>query len=134
VNNQDNRVAAGLGLRIVMGYGNNAVNKIVDSDDWSGISPSEIASRVDNGYEINGFHMPGIQGGSIVIFHDGQPTAPNVIAALPQIVTYMNDHHLCSTPYPPADATGGVVHNNPKPLYEPVVPVPPAITSVNGSS
>jgi peptidoglycan/xylan/chitin deacetylase (PgdA/CDA1 family) len=127
----DNALAASLGLRLVMGYGNHATSGIVDSADWSGISTAQIASRVTQGYEINGFHMPGIHGGSIVIFHDGQPTAPNVIAALSQIVDYMNAHHLCSTSTVRADATGDVVPNNPTPAPLPAsVPVPPAIGSV----
>jgi peptidoglycan/xylan/chitin deacetylase (PgdA/CDA1 family) len=132
INDYYNAIAAGLGLHVVMGYGNNAVNHVVDSADWSGLSAGQIASRVINGYPINGFHMPGIQNGSIVIFHDGQPTAPNVIAALPAIVSYMNAHNLCSSPVPTAVShpTGSVVASDPKPVTVPLAPVPPAIGSL----
>lgn len=117
INNYYNAIAAGDGLRVVMGYGNGVVNKVIDTADWSGLSSAQITSRVENGYMINGFHMPGLQNGSVVVMHDGQPTAPHSIAALPKIAAYMNQHNLCTTATPPKDATGGVVTNNPAPLH-----------------
>jgi len=47
--------------------------------------------------------------GTIIAFHDGLRTAPQMIAALPLIVAYMNAHHLGATTTVRPDATGGVV-------------------------
>jgi peptidoglycan/xylan/chitin deacetylase (PgdA/CDA1 family) len=120
VNSYDDLLARNLGYRIVMPWGTPSGN-IVDSRDWTGISPAEIASDVINGYTLNGNSYSGIKADSIVSMHDGDDSAPNMIAALQQIVDYMNTQHLCSTATIRQDATGGYVP----------VPAPPEPTSGN---
>ncbi len=95
VNAADERTAAGLGLRVVLDSGTN----IIDSNDWAGLTAAQIAARVD----------PRLRDGTIIAFHDGLRTAPQMIAALPLIVAYMNAHHLGATTTVRPDATGGVV-------------------------
>ncbi len=105
-------LARSLGYRIVMPWalGANTGTRIVDSKDWSGISPEQIASNVVNGFtDANGFH-PGINANSIIAMHDGETaTTLNTIASLQLIVDYMNANHYCATSTIPDDATGGVV-------------------------
>jgi peptidoglycan/xylan/chitin deacetylase (PgdA/CDA1 family) len=102
-------IARNLGYRIVMPWGAPTAN-IVDSQDWTGISPAAIAANVTQGYTKNGNFYPGIKDGSIVAMHDGEDqTTLNTIAALQPIVDYMNAKHLCSTGSIRADATGGIV-------------------------
>lgn len=91
----DERTAASLGLRIVLDSGTN----IIDSNDWTGLTAAQIAARVD----------PRLRDGTIIAFHDGLRTAPQMIAALPLIVAYMNAHHLGVTTTVGPEATGGVV-------------------------
>jgi peptidoglycan/xylan/chitin deacetylase (PgdA/CDA1 family) len=95
VNAADEQTAASLGLRIVLDSGTN----IIDSNDWAGLTAAQIAARVD----------PRLRDGTIIAFHDGLRTAPQMIAALPLIVAYMNAHHLGATTTVRPDATGGVV-------------------------
>jgi peptidoglycan/xylan/chitin deacetylase (PgdA/CDA1 family) len=111
------KVAKGLGLRLVMPWGYPGAN-IMDSKDWSGISTDQIVSNVTNGYTLDGESYNGIKDKTIVLMHDGlgQETL-NSIAALQPIVDYMNAHHLCSTSTIRPDATGGVVP--PPPPAEP---------------
>src|SRR5262252_9538611 len=71
INAYDDLLAQHLGYRIVMSWGTPSGN-IVDSQDWTGISPSQIASNVINGYTKNGYFYPGIKANSIVSFHDGE--------------------------------------------------------------
>jgi peptidoglycan/xylan/chitin deacetylase (PgdA/CDA1 family) len=105
-------LARSLGYRIVMPWalGANTGTRIVDSKDWSGISPQQIASNVVNGFtDANGFH-PGINANSIISMHDGETnTTLNTVAALQLIVDYMNANHYCATSTIPDDATGAVV-------------------------
>lgn len=109
VNAYDDNVAQHLGYRIVMPWGTPTGN-IVDSQDWTGISPATIASNVTQGYTKNGNFYPGIKANSIVSMHDGEyQTTQNTIQALQPIVDYMNTKHLCSTGTIRLDATGGVV-------------------------
>ncbi len=69
----------------------------------------------------NGTDGAAIHGGSIVAGHDGNAdTAPNTIVAMPEIVRYMNAHHLGATDIIPADATGG--------------DLPPIYTSLNSGT
>ena len=98
VNAADEQTAASLGLRIVLDSGTN----IIDSNDWAGLTAAQIAARVD----------PRLRDGTIIAFHDGQRTAPQMIAALPLIVAYMNAHHLGATTTVRPDATGGMVPND----------------------
>src|SRR5439155_26550617 len=108
INAYDDLLARNLGYRIVMPWGTPTGN-IVDSRDWTGIPPSEIISNVLNGYSLNNNFYPGIKADSIVSMHDGDATGANTLQALQAIVTYMNDHHLCSASSIRPDATGGVV-------------------------
>jgi peptidoglycan/xylan/chitin deacetylase (PgdA/CDA1 family) len=120
INSYDDLLARNLGYRIVMPWSTPNGN-IVDTRDWTGISSAQIASNVINGYTLNGNFYPGIKADSIVSMHDGDNSAPNAIAALQQIVDYMNANHLCSASTIRQDATGGVVP----------VPAPPEPTSGN---
>ena len=95
VNAADEQTAASLGLRIVLDSGTN----IIDSNDWAGLTAAQIAARVD----------PRLRDGTIIAFHDGPRTAPQMIAALPLIVAYMNAHHLGATTTVRPDATGGII-------------------------
>jgi peptidoglycan/xylan/chitin deacetylase (PgdA/CDA1 family) len=109
VNSYYDLIAQRLGYRIVMPWGTPTGN-IVDSQDWTGISPATIAANVTQGYTKNGNFYPGIRANSIVSMHDGlDATTLNTIQALRPIVDYMNSKHLCSTDTIRADATGGVV-------------------------
>jgi len=110
VNANDNLLASQLGMRIVMDWGYQGSN-IVDSQDWTGISATQIVSNVTNGYTLNGVTVPGISAGSIIAMHDASGYSVNTIAALPGIVTYLNAHHLGATTVVRPDATGGVVPN-----------------------
>ena len=98
VNAAAEQTAASLGLRIVLDSGTN----IIDSNDWAGLTAAQIAARVD----------PRLRDGTIIAFHDGLRTAPQMIAALPLIVAYMNAHHLGATTTVRPDATGGIVPND----------------------
>jgi peptidoglycan-N-acetylglucosamine deacetylase len=121
INAYDDLLAQHLGYRIVMSWGTPSGN-IVDSQDWTGISPSQIASNVISGYTKNGYFYPGIKANSIVSFHDGETqTVDNTMQALQPIVNYMNANNLCSTNVIRPDATGGVVPP----------PAPPEPTSGN---
>ena len=93
VNAADVATARTLGLWVVLDSGTN----IVDSNDWAGLSPAQIAARVD----------PVLRDGTIIAFHDGLSTATSTIRALPLIVAYMNAHHLGATTTVRPDATGG---------------------------
>jgi peptidoglycan/xylan/chitin deacetylase (PgdA/CDA1 family) len=105
----DDLIAQKLGYRIVMPWGTPKGN-IVDSQDWTGISPARIAANVTRGYTKNGIFYRGIRAGSIISMHDREDkTALKTIKALQPIVNYMNAHHLCSSDTIRADATGGVV-------------------------
>jgi peptidoglycan/xylan/chitin deacetylase (PgdA/CDA1 family) len=102
-------VAQKLGYRIVMPWGTPKGN-IVDSQDWTGISPAAIAANVTQGYTKNGNSYSGIKAGAIVSMHDGEDqTTLNALQALQPIVDYMNANRLCSTNAIRGDATGGVV-------------------------
>ena len=91
----DEKTAQTLGLRVVLDSGTN----IVESDDWAGLTAQQIGARVE----------PRLKNGTIISFHDGVRQAPQMIKALPLIVSYMNAHHLGATTAVRADATGGVV-------------------------
>ncbi len=102
VNAHDVAIAASLGLRVVMSW---SVNRtITDNGDWEHIPAAEIVRNVTSGWP-NGEQ---IHEGSIVAGHDGiDSAAPSTIAAMPDIVRWMNAHHLGATDQVPADATGG---------------------------
>lgn len=113
------------GYRIVMPWGIPTGN-VVDSRDWTGISPAQIASNVVNGYSNNGYFYPGIKADSIIAMHDGQgQVSLNAADSLQAIVDAMNVKHLCSTANIRQDATGGYV---PAPA-----PTPPANNMVTNA-
>lgn len=126
VNGYENDLAASMGLRIVMPYESNPHHtpRIVDSMDWTGVSAAQIVTDVTQGASSDGTFYPGINGGSIVGFHDAAPgscTAPsaenaplcadvlNTIGSLQGIVNYMNANNLGNTVTVPTDATGGIL-------------------------
>ena len=61
VNAADDATARALGLRVVLDSGTN----IIDSNDWAGLTPAQIARRVD----------PVLRNATIIAFHDGLRTA-----------------------------------------------------------
>jgi peptidoglycan-N-acetylglucosamine deacetylase len=86
------------GLRVVMDSGSG----IVESDDWNGLAPDQIYQRIINS---------NIRNGTIIAFHDGLPTAPSTIAALPMLVRFLNASHLGVTVHVRPDATGAAIGN-----------------------
>lgn len=114
----DNAIAASLGLRIVEPFSVVSHGNVVDSRDWTGATPQQIAYYVEHGSKGHA----GIHGGSVIGFHDSAPIAclqeqplcnytVNMIRSLPLIVAWMNAHHLGVTVKVPADTTGGTVPN-----------------------
>ena len=118
--------AANLGLQMVQPFEVNVAYapRIVDSMDWTGISAAQIVTDVTQGSSSDGTFYPGINGGSIIGFHDAAPgscTAPSAenaplcadalqtIASLQGIVNFMNANHLGNSVTVPADATGGIL-------------------------
>jgi peptidoglycan/xylan/chitin deacetylase (PgdA/CDA1 family) len=139
--------AANLGLQMVQPSEVNAgyAPRIVDSYDWTGISAAQITKDVTEGADGD----PGIDGGSIIGYHDAAPYScasasattastsarqhiaadkqdglcsdvQNTIDSLQGLVKYMNAHHLGDTTVIPADATGGILG----PLPWPWLPTP----------
>ncbi|WP_236827118.1 MULTISPECIES: polysaccharide deacetylase family protein [unclassified Blastococcus] len=97
VNQQVDYVARELGLRLVMSFGRDASDGLVDSHDTEGISAEEIAANV----------IGPMRDGSIITMHDGLGQATlNSIAALQPIVDAMNERGLCATTEVRPDATG----------------------------
>lgn len=92
----DVRLARQQGLRVVMDAG----SSIVESDDWNGLAPDQIYQRIISSK---------IRNDTIIAFHDGLPTAPSTMAALPMLIRFLNAHHLGVTVYVRPDATGGAV-------------------------
>lgn len=133
-------IATSLGLRLVMSYGVPGTGNIVDSQDWSGVSTATIVQYITQGYVANNttgkigpataaqrayglahngatadpnvVYFHGAQAGSILSFHDGLDCGPNVIAALPLIVKWLNAHHLGATATVRPNATGGALTVN----------------------
>ncbi len=118
--------AADLGLQMVQPFEVNTAYapRIVDSMDWTGISSAQIVTDVTQGSSSGGTFYPGINGGSIVGFHDAapgsctNPSAENAplcadalqtIGSLQGIVNYMNAKNLGNTVTVPTDATGGIL-------------------------
>jgi peptidoglycan/xylan/chitin deacetylase (PgdA/CDA1 family)/cellulose synthase/poly-beta-1,6-N-acetylglucosamine synthase-like glycosyltransferase len=102
VNVRDVAIASSLGLRLIMPWSINGT--ISDNGDWEGISAVQIVHNVTSGW-ADGVR---IHRGSIVAGHDGNyQLTPFVIAAMPEIVRWMNAHRLGATDQIPADATGG---------------------------
>ncbi len=117
----DNAIAASLGERVVMSYGNPGT-EIIDSQDWRAkFTGSQIAHDVIYGYtDESGTWIPGLDTSTgsmtwIIGYHDGLNATVSTPAAesLPIIVQWMNENDMCSTNTVPADATGGVVPNIP---------------------
>jgi peptidoglycan/xylan/chitin deacetylase (PgdA/CDA1 family) len=114
VSPRDGYLASTLGLRIVLDYGYTGSN-IVDTWDWRGDSATQIFRNVTQGYTRSADHVvvAPVHAGSIVAAHDNADPAhvSNLLGALPQIVAWMNAHHLCATSTVRPDATGGEVPN-----------------------
>jgi peptidoglycan/xylan/chitin deacetylase (PgdA/CDA1 family) len=104
VDGQDVLIANSLGLRLVMPW--SVDNSVTDSGDWvSGTTAATIVKNVTQGWSGGVV----IHDGSIIAGHDGiEADAPPTIAALPQIVQWMNAHHLGAMTSVPANATGGI--------------------------
>jgi peptidoglycan/xylan/chitin deacetylase (PgdA/CDA1 family) len=134
--------AANLGLQMVQPFEVNAAYapRIVNSNDWSGISAAQITEDVTEGSDGD----PGIDGGSIIGYHDAAPYScasasattastsakqhiaankqdglcsdvQNTIDSLQGLVKYLNAHHLGVTTVIPSDATGGILGPQPWP-------------------
>ena len=101
---EDVLIAKNLGLRLVMPW--SVDNSVTDIGDWvSGTKAATIVKNVTQGWSGGVV----IHGGSIIAGHDGiEAAAPQTIAALPQIVRWMNAHHLGAMTSVPANATGGI--------------------------
>ncbi|MCZ2858479.1 polysaccharide deacetylase family protein [Blastococcus sp. VKM Ac-2987] len=100
VNRQVDDVAQTLGLQLVMSFGRDARDNLVDSHDTEGISAEEIAANV----------VGPMRDGSIITMHDGLGQATlNSIEALQRIVDAMNERRLCTTTEVRPDATGRVL-------------------------
>lgn len=100
VNRQVDDVAQTLGLQLVMSFGHDASDNLVDSHDTEGISAEEIAANV----------VGPMRDGSIITMHDGLGRATlNSIEALQPIVDAMNERRLCTTTEVRPDATGRVL-------------------------
>lgn len=104
VNQQVDDVAQELGLRLVMSFGRDGTDNLVDSHDTEGISAEEIAANV----------VGPMRDGSIITMHDGLGQATlNSIEALQPIVDAMNERGLCATTEVRPDATGRVLEPGP---------------------
>ena len=110
VSKPDQQVGDSLGMKLVLS--SSIDGTITDNGDWTGATPAQIAKVVTLGSPfhngLTGFAP--MHNGVIIAGHDGTSpwTVRNTIAALPQIVEYMNAHHFCASTKIPANATGGV--------------------------
>jgi peptidoglycan/xylan/chitin deacetylase (PgdA/CDA1 family) len=103
VSPQVDEVATQLGLRLVMSYGLDDEDNIVDSHDSEGLSTEQITANV----------VRGMRGGSIITMHDGLAGATlDSIAALQPIVDVMNEKRLCASTDIRPDATGRALEYN----------------------
>jgi len=100
VNPTVDAVAQEVGLRLVMSYGHDETDDLIDSHDTEGISPGQIVDNV----------VSQMRDGSIVTMHDGLGQATlNSIEALQAIADVMNERHLCATTDVRPDAGGRVL-------------------------
>ncbi|UUL77443.1 polysaccharide deacetylase family protein [Pseudarthrobacter sp. Fe7] len=100
VNKQVDQTARELGLRLVMPFGYDETDNIVDSHDSEGVSSQEIINVT----------VQSMRDGSIITMHDGLGQATlNSIHALQAIVDAMNEKGLCSTTAVREDATGRIL-------------------------
>ncbi|MBN1091241.1 polysaccharide deacetylase family protein [Blastococcus sp. TML/M2B] len=100
VNRQVDDVALSLGMRLVMSYGHEASDGLVDSHDTEGISAGEVSANV----------IGQLRDGVIITMHDGLGQATlNSIEALQPIVDEMNQRRLCATTEVRPDASGRVL-------------------------
>ena len=100
VNPEVDAVARELGLRLVMSYGHDETDNLIDSHDTEGISPGQIVANV----------VGPMRDGSIITMHDGLGQATlNSIEALQAIVDVMNERKLCATTDVRPDAGGRVL-------------------------
>ncbi|MEO8283962.1 MAG: polysaccharide deacetylase family protein [Pseudarthrobacter sp.] len=97
INKQGDAIAQELGLRLVMSWGSDEEDNIVDTHDNGGASVQEIVDAT----------VRGMRDGSIITMHDGLGQATlNSIDALQPIVDAMNQKGLCATTEVRKDATG----------------------------
>ncbi|MGY1840946.1 MULTISPECIES: polysaccharide deacetylase family protein [unclassified Modestobacter] len=102
-------VARELRLRLVMSFGLDEEQNIVDSHDTEGLPTAAIVANVTRG----------MTDGAIITMHDGRSrSTPTAIEALQPIVDVMNDRKLCSTTAIPPDATGGALERAPQNMPE----------------
>lgn len=100
VDQQVDDVARALGLRLVMSYGHDETDNLVDSHDTEGTSAEQIAATV----------IGEMRDGSIITMHDGLGQATlNSIEALQAIVDAIGERQLCATTDVRPDATGRVL-------------------------
>ncbi|MGY2083219.1 polysaccharide deacetylase family protein [Blastococcus sp. SYSU DS0539] len=100
VNRQVDDVAQSLGLRLVMSFGHEPSDNLIDAHDTEGISAAEIAANV----------VGPMRNGSIITMHDGLGQATrNSIDALQPIVDAMNERSLCAATEVRPDATGRIL-------------------------
>ncbi|MET3720184.1 MULTISPECIES: polysaccharide deacetylase family protein [unclassified Arthrobacter] len=100
INKQADGIAQELGLRLVMPWGSQEEDNIVDTHDNEGASVKEIVDVT----------IRGMRNGSIITMHDGLGQATlNSIYSLQAIVDAMNEKGLCATTEVRKDATGRVL-------------------------
>jgi peptidoglycan/xylan/chitin deacetylase (PgdA/CDA1 family) len=100
VNKQVDGVARELGLRLVMPWGAEEDDNIVDTHDHEGAATQEIIDAT----------IRRMRNDTIITMHDGQGQATlNSINALQAIVDAMNEKGLCATPKVREEATGRVL-------------------------
>ena len=100
VNPTVDAVAREVGLRLVMSYGHDETDNLIDSHDTEGISPGQIVANV----------VGPMRDGSIITMHDGLGQATlNSIEALQAIADVMNERNLGSTTDVRPDAGGRVL-------------------------
>lgn len=100
VDDRVDSVAQELGLRLVMPWGLNDEDNIVDTRDTEGVTAQQIVDAT----------TPRLQDRTIITMHDGQGRATlNSIDALQAIVDSMNEKDLCATAEMRQNATGRVL-------------------------
>lgn len=100
VNSQVDEVAQDLGLRLVMPWGLEAKDNIIDARDTEGRTTQQIIDST----------VPFLRDEAIITMHDGQGQATlNSIGAFQAIVDEMNEKSLCATTDVRSDATGRVL-------------------------
>jgi peptidoglycan/xylan/chitin deacetylase (PgdA/CDA1 family) len=92
----------------------------VDSRDWAGGSPQQIASRILGALRKHATN--------IVLQHDGVTNSPNSVAAVPIVVRTARERGFCFTHLGPRGGPARIVE---KPKRPPSVPAPPPVVPVD---